>query len=102
MSVMASLVGGGGLELVSGEYTGNGSSQTINLGFRPKGVFVCTNSVIYGACYFVANSQKLTGNYQSETALSITENGFSVFAPAGTAAITPNGTNVLYNYIVFK
>ena len=105
MSVFAELVsgGGGGAEFVTGSYTGNAStlsyqgSQTINLGFQPRFVYVFQNVPGEFAAAFPGYPAFPT-NYAG-TCLVVSGSGFTVGGES-THSMNVNGQH--YGYIAFK
>ena len=78
-------------EVVVGGYTGNGTTQTITLGFKPKFVLVpiyedkCAATLDNGTNYMIV----------------VTEGGFEV-TYAKSFSYTPNTSGTSYRYIAIK
>ncbi|MBM6927425.1 hypothetical protein [Pseudoflavonifractor phocaeensis] len=90
---------GGKTGIVTGTYTGNGSSQSITLGFRPKAVIVKdrddyentyhTNQITYTPCVAIDGA--------AGDSIIIQSDGFGV-----TSNKTVNTNTHAYVYIVFR
>ena len=78
-------------ELVTGSYTGNGSTQTISLGFRPRAVIIALNEYSAAAVF---------PNLTSPIA-AVSASGFSVTNAAGYSYNT-NKNNTAYAYLALK
>ena len=78
-------------ELVTGAYIGDGTaSRTINLGFQPKAVYLCTRNGLAGMAsgtYYIYGGLALTGKplvmeNGHEVAMELTNTGFQLtYAP---------------------
>ena len=84
-----------------GSYTGNGSSQDVNVGFRPRFVLICGdqkhNNIYYGGLVSIMAG----ANINSER-LFMTDNGFWV--EVNTANVFPriNESGKTYEFIAFR
>ena len=102
-------------EIVFGTYVGDGAlSQQIDLGFRPKAVYVCrcdgstrlrsdTGEIAhYGG--LAVNGGAAYTEYNYSTIIAINDTGFSVFYSTTTSAavVRANENGHKYFYIVFK
>ena len=83
--------------LVAGTYTGNGSTQEINLGFQPKAVLVLTRQ--YNSTYHTLANLALPGF--ATLNLEITANGFQVTNELNDREPYDEGGNP-YRYLAFK
>ena len=97
---------GGEFTIITGTYTGTGSSQVIDLGFEPEAVFVCAatssvNSVDYMPFFALKNSP---ASYQDSkyTVLSVVTNGFIPHIFSGNYVQNLNRRGCPYNYIALK
>ena len=91
---------------IVGTYIGNDeATQTIELGFTPKAVYVKCQGTTYlgeGAFATIDYPQKTSSNLDSKySVLEIVENGFVVDKDS-TGAYDSNKLNYPYNYIAFK
>ena len=86
--------------LVVGSYTGNGDSQTIELGFHPR--FVIITAQISGSTD--ASLITISGGSEAASCLSFTESGFTVTMPTPSYTATPvtNQSGRLFHYIAFR
>ena len=75
------------VELVTGSYTGNGATYTVNLGFRPKTLW------IHGGIYDTTLPQS-----GSHTMVSLTASGFTVTYNSSDGSYNPNGNGTRYSY----
>ena len=85
----------------TGNYTGNGGTQTITLGFRPKFVIITAQSAdVFGATALVGYTA-FSGGSQVSSVLSFGETGFIV---TRITQIFPavNDSGKLYSYIAFQ
>lgn len=100
----AASTGGGEVgSYVIGTYTGNGSVQTIDLGFKPRLVFVIAQDASKTPCVLMAiDGYPLKDDFMDSIydVLWITENGFRVDNGYGSAAgyrvVNYSGTVYLY------
>ena len=88
-----------------GTYTGNGaSSKTINLGFKPKAVFVIQEGTLMMIANRVFGSLALSSRSAVRlgvTTMSITSNGFTVYQN-NSEDVYMNDNNSDYLYIAFR
>ncbi len=68
----------GGVEIVTGQYTGTGTSKTqeIKLGFRPKAVLVATRTA--RGNYYDPQNMQLVVDGGTAPSVEITDTGFKV------------------------
>ncbi len=84
---------------VIGTYTGNGDTQTIDLGFRPTALIVGYGGIIMTNF----NSLITCGSVKPyEGALDFTDNGFTVTAASDGRTIQLNGSGYVYDYIALR
>ena len=84
---------------VIGTYTGNGDTQTIDLGFRPTALIVGYGGIIMTNF----NSLITCGSVKPyEGALDFTDNGFTVTAAGDGRTIQLNGSGYVYDYIALR
>ena len=91
-------------EIVTGAYTGNGSSQTINLGFQPRAVYVESSTGVRdlgGTHGGLALQNSALAGRDGGTAVQITANGFQAHQDTGDSAFT-NGSGRGYYYLAVK
>lgn len=103
-------------KIVTGTYTGNGAaSRTISLGFTPKAVLLCPQSLTGDLVYsnsgnrakvvfaVLGSDAKFSVDYSAKTALGIVTNGFSVHYVSGGGDIKnyilTNESGKIFNYI---
>ena len=93
-------------ECYFGTYTGNGAaSQTINLGFSPQAVYICTRGGVAGIapgseyCYGGLAFEQHPLMLSAQKAAEITETGFKVYRPSDYFRVNTSGT--VYYYIAF-
>jgi len=93
----------GSVRVVCGTYVGNSAaSRSINLGFAPKAVFVCTDGgftatdnsskYLYGGLALKGHPLQRSG----VTALQLTDSGFSLYSPSDYLRINQSNTNYHY------
>ena len=89
------------LPYVTGSYTGNGSTQTINLGFKPSFVIITAQSAdVIGATALLGYTA-VSGGSQISRVLSFGETGFTVTRVTQIFPAT-NDSGTLYSYIAFR
>ena len=81
----------GKARIVTGSYTGNGSSKTVSLGFAPKAVWV------RGGVY-----ETMVTNYGGHDMLSLTASGFTAKYVSGYGDYCANLNNVSYTYVAIQ
>ena len=93
-------------KIATGTYTGNGAaSQTINLGFSPQAVYICTRGGVAGIapgseyCYGGLAFEQHPLMLSAQKAAEITETGFKVYRPSDYFRVNTSGT--VYYYIAF-
>jgi hypothetical protein len=90
------------LPYVVGSYPGNGGSQTINLGFKPRFVIISgmkSNSNSGGYTTFILFFLATGGNVLTDQ-VTFTDTGFTVLG--GSVYPDPNNTARTYDYIAFR
>ena len=101
-AVAAAQAASGELPYATGSYTGNGTTQTIEVGFRPRFVIVtgqATESTV-GATVLLGYIA-FSGGTQINKVLSFAESGFSIAYFAQTyPAINTNGRT--FSYLAFR
>ena len=87
-----------GRKIAVGTYAGNDGTQTINVGFTPKVVWVCNQRINVPDGYLCGMA--ITGgnstNSGTNTLLTIVENGFQTIFVAGSSL---NLSTYTYNYL---
>ena len=81
----------GRARIVTGSYTGNGSSKTVSLGFAPKAVWV------RGGVY-----ETMVTNYGGHDMLSLTASGFTARYDSSQDDHCPNIPNASYSYAAIQ
>ena len=81
----------GKARIVTGSYTGNGSSKTVSRGFAPKAVWV------RGGVY-----ETMVTNYGGHDMLSLTASGFTAKYVSGYGDYCANLNNVSYTYVAIQ
>ena len=84
---------------VIGSYTGNGETQTINLGFRPTALIVGYGGIITSN-YNVFLTNGTVQPYEGE--LTLTDSGFTVTAASDGRTIQLNASGYVYDYIALR
>ena len=81
----------GRARIVTGSYTGNGSSKTVSLGFAPKALWV------RGGVY-----ETMVTNYGGHDMLSLTASGFTARYDSSQDDHCPNIPNASYSYAAIQ
>ena len=88
--------------VVSGTYTGNGSSVTVNLGFKPKFLFIAAphpnSGYSYDELFAMGNESCMTAQTRSNgpeviTSCSFTDTGFSITSSSSGGLNRTGDTN---------
>lgn len=92
------------LPYVTGAYTGNGETITIQTGFRPRFLIISAQDVVYQDYYI--GRIALIGENNFQDMVSFHSSSFSVqwIVPTGKNPTFPrlNAEGMVYNYIAFR
>ena len=89
------------LPYVVGSYTGNGGTQTIELGFQPRFVIITGQSADVSGSTALVGYIAFSGGPQITKVLAFTESGFTVSSIAQTYPAV-NGNGRLFSYLAFR
>ena len=91
----------GALPYAVGSYTGNGATQTIELGFRPRFVVITGQEIGSSTSTALVGYIAFSGGPQISSVLTFEENGFTVTI---TAQICPmiNNNGRIFSYLAFR
>ena len=92
---------------VIGSYTGNGGTQSIDLGFKPRFLHITGTICNYYSYRSTYQHEVATGGAQASEVVQLTDTGFTVvwtMGPNGNDELYPmiNRNGDIYSYIAFR
>ena len=86
-----------------GSYTGNGGTQSIELGFKPRFVIVTGQEMTGGVgATALLGYIAFTGGPQIQTSVLFTDNGFTVTYVSMNSFPVTNYNGKIYSYVAFR
>ena len=101
------VAGARGKAYVIGSYTGNGGTQSIDLGFKPRFLHITGTICNYYNYRSTYQHEVATGGEQASEVVQLTDTGFTVIwtmGPNGVDELYPmvNRSGDAYSYIAFR
>ena len=86
---------------VTGSYAGNGSTLTVEVGFRPSFVIISGMDLSVKDSFRFIQYTGISGGKKLHNCVTMTNTGFTVTAPSGDSIPNLNGVRQ-YDYIAFR